>query len=273
MSLFSIANNILFYGMAIHIYMTNYYPMQYNIFLVEAAHFCVLTYSRLQIFADRLYRNLKKNPEFKSYADYFEGHFMNFFFPQIGNIEIIKDSQVFAYTTDEKLAGLHYPVELMDFLIFSDKQESGQSNKVVCYSAPYNFSYEKCKFKFISLTIKFSEKEQYNLKLLTEKENYFIVNNRLNKYLFCYLIRKQFGIIKDETNVSYTVEMFDQDVNNISLTEKDEIVLEVEKYTVRQMYTEGQMYSEFDVAYTETHADAKHNEPPPIEEYIKVGDE
>jgi hypothetical protein len=126
---------------------------------------------------------------------------------------------------------------------------------------------QKCKFKFVSLTVGFSENEQYNLKLFTEKENYFIVNNRLNKYLFCYLIRKQFGIIKDETTVCYTLEILDQDVNNISLAEKDEIVLELEKYTIRQMY------SEVDVAYTETRADAKEDAPPPIEEYIKVGDE
>jgi hypothetical protein len=268
MGLYSTVNNILFFGMAFHIYMTNYYPIQYNLFLVETAHFCVLTYSRLQILADRLYRNLKKNPEFKSYADYFEGLVAQFFNPDVGNVEIIKDSQVFAYTTVEKLKEEHYPTELMDFLIYSDKQESGQSNKVICYEKPYNFSYEKCKFKFISLTVRISEEEQYNLKLLTDKENYFVVNNRLNKYLFCYLIRKQFGIIKDETTVCYTVEIFDQDVNNITLSEKDEIVLELEKYTVRQMY------SEVDVAYTETRADPKDDTPPPpIEEYIKVGDE
>jgi hypothetical protein len=268
MGLYSTVNNILFFGMATHIYMTNYYPTQYNIFLVEAAHFCVLTYSRLQIFADRLYRNLKKNREFKSYADYFEGHFANFFFPEVGNVEIIKDSQVFAHTTDDKLKDQHYPAELMDFLIYSDKQESGQANKVICYDAPYNFAYEKCKFKFISLTLRFTENEQYNLKLLTEKENYFIVNNRLNKYLYCYLLRKQFGIIKDETTVTYTAEIFDQDVNNISLSEKDEILLELNSYAVRQMY------AEVGVEYTETHADAKEDTPPPpIEEYIKVGDE
>ena len=268
MGLYSTVNNILFFGMAFHIYMTNYYPVHYNLFLVEAAHFCVLTYSRLQIFADRLYRNLKKNPEFKNYADYFEGHFARFFNPDVGNVEIIKDSQVFVYTNDDKLKEQNYPAELMDFLIYSDKQESGQVNKIVCYNKPYNFSYQKCKFKFVSLTVVFSEKEQYNLKLLSDKENYFIVNNRFNKYLFCYLIRKQFGIIKDETVVCYTLEIFDQDVNNITLSEKDEIVLEIENYTVRQMY------SEVDVAYTETRADAKEDEgPPSIEEYIKVDDE
>jgi hypothetical protein len=268
MSLYSIANNILFFGMAIHIYMTNYYPMEYNIFLVEAAHFCVLTYSRLQIFADRLYRNLKKNPEFKSYADYFEGQIAHFFNPNVGNVEIIKDSQVFVHTTDEKLKELFYPAELMDFLIFSDKQASGQANKAIYFNVPTNFSYQKCNFKFISLTVSFSEKEHYNLKLITEKENYFIVNNRLNKYLFCYLIRKQFGIIKDETTVCYSLEIFDQNVNNVTLSEKDEIVLELENYAVRQMY------SEVDVAYTATIADAKEDvPPPPIDEYIKVGDE
>jgi len=268
MGLYSTVNNILFFGMAFHIYMTNYYPTEYRIFLVEAAHFCVLTYSRLQIFSDRLYRNLKKNPEFKSYADYFEGHIARFFNPDVGNVEIIKDSQVFVYTNDDKLKEQNYPAELMDFLIYSDKQNSGQSNKVVCYNKPYNFSYQKCNFKFISLTASFSEKEQYNLKLVTEKENYFIVNNRLNKYLFCYLIRKQFGIIKDETTVCYTLEIFDQNVNNVTLSEKDEIILELEKYTIRQMY------SEVDVAYTETRADAKEDiPPPPIEEYINLGDE
>jgi hypothetical protein len=244
--------------------MTAYYPAQYNIFVIEAAHFCVLVYSKLQIFADRLYRNLKKNPDFKSYADYFESGFSRFFYPKVGNIEVIKDSQVFSRTSVENLIKDLPAPELMDFIIYSDKLESGQVNKIVCYSPPYNFLYQKCKFKFISLTIVFSENERYNLKLYSEKENYYIVNNRLNKYLFCYLIRKQFGVIKDEASVSYTAELFDQDANNVKLCENDEIVLEIEKYTVQQVC------NQLGVEYVETHADAKDDVAPAIKEYIST---
>jgi len=257
MGLYSTVNNILFYGMALHIYMTNYYPMQYNNFLVEAAHFCVLNYSRMQIFADRLYRNLKKNPEFEKYASYFEGQFTQFFFTETGNIEIIKDSQVFAYTTNEKLTGELYPAELMDFLIFSDKQASGQVNRVIYFEVPTNFSYVKCKFKFVSLTVVFSEKEKYNLKLFNEKDNYFIANNRLNKFLFCFLIRKQFGIIKDECSVKYKLEIVDQHINLVSFTENDEIFLDIDGYSVLPANDDlGSLNIE------SIHAEPKENLPP-----------
>ena len=270
MGLYSMANNILFYGMVGHIYMTNYYPSQYNIFIVEAAHFCVLTYSRIQIFVDKMYRNLKKNPDFKSYADYFEGFFSHFFYPEVGNIEVIKDGQVFKHTSVESLLKDFPPTEFMDFIIYTDKQVFGQTNKIVCFDPPYNFSYEKCKYKFVSTTVVFSKKEHYNLKLFTEKENYFIVNNRLNKFLFCYLIRKQFGVIKDDASVAYTLELFDQNVDNVILSQDDEIVLEIDNYEVRKLCNEDNDT----ISYTETHAaDAKEDAPPSTDDYISTDDE
>lgn len=255
MGLYAITNNILFFGMATHIFMTNYYPIQYNVFLVEVMHFCVLAYSKLQIFLDRQYRNLKKNPDLKGYTDYFE-ELCNSFTINSGNIEVIKDSQVFVNTSVEKLDKNNHPPELMDFLIYSEKEESGRVNKVLYYDIPDNFAYEKCKFKFVALTVSFSEKEQYNLKLCTDKENYYIVDNRLNKYLFCYLIMKQFGIIKNESSVTYSVDIYDQNINNIILCEKDEIVLGIDKYIIRKIQSENGSGSELK-----------------CDEYIKVGDE
>ena len=231
MGLFATINNILFFGMAGHIYMTNYYPIQYNAFLIEAAHFCILTYSKIQIFLDRQYRNLKKYHEFKIYTDYFENIYDSFS-KNSGNIEIVKDSQVFYNTTREKL-GVIAP-ELMDFIIYSDKQESGRTNKVIYFSVPTSFIYDKCSFKFVSVTMTFTVKEHYNLKLFADKENYYIVNNRLNKYVFCYLLRKQYGIIKDEFRVQYSIEIIDQDVNMHSLTEKDEIELRLDNYIIKR---------------------------------------
>ena len=258
MGLYSTVNNILFYGMALHIYMTNYYPMQYNNFLIESAHFCVLNYSRLQIFADRLYRNLKKNPEFDKYASYFENALKNFFKePEPGNIEIIKYSQVMITTIAENL-NKSYP-DLMDFLIFSDRQASGQVNRVIYFEVPTNFSYVKCKYKFVSLTVVFSEREKYNLKLFSENDNYFIANNRLNKFVFCFLIRKQFGIIKDECSVKYKLEIIDQDINLISFTENDEIFLDIDGYSVLPANDDS---GSSNISYSETHAEPKEELPP-----------
>jgi len=160
----------------------------------------------------------------------------NYYTKDDNNIEIIKDSQIFVSTTIDKLDKKR-PC-LMDFIIYSNKNNStNQVNKILYFDMPNNFLYEKCKFKFIYIILTFSRDEEYTLELFDENENYFIKNNKLNKYLFCYLIRNRFGVIKNEDNVNYKLRIMDQDVNFIDLNEKQEILLDVDSYSILKIET------------------------------------
>jgi len=234
MSIFSTLSNILFYGMIINLFLDRYFPTVYYNFLFEFGQFCILNYSRIQLFIDKKSRDLKKYPTIKRFAiqirKMLDANNIS------GDIEIIKNIQKISYLNSTNF--LEYEnLEIIDknnmeFMIYSDNTKSEKTNKVIYFYVPINFNYECCKYKFLSVTIIFSEDEQYKLKLFSENENYYIVNNRLNKNVFCYLIMKQYSVIKNENYVSYKLDIIDQDVKFKSFDEKDEILLKCYNYLV-----------------------------------------
>lgn len=235
MHIFSAFKNILFYGLFTHTFMMCYFPKKYNFFILELAHFSILTYTKARLYIGNKYKELKKtNASFRKYTNQIEDVYTFFFkiFDK-GNIEIIKDDQIL-FNTSTALVGKNTPL-FMDFMIYTDNSMNGEPrNKVIYYSKPSNFDYEKCKYKFISLTISFSDTETYKLKLFSEHENYYIVNNKLNKNVFCYLLKSRYNVSKNDKDglIKYKLELIDQNVNIKNLTEKNEIILHKDHYSI-----------------------------------------
>jgi hypothetical protein len=153
-----------------------------------------------------------------------------------GDIEVVRNSLPITYLNSINFINVENLKILdenkMDFIVYSDNTKSEKTNKIIYFDVPTNFNYECCKYKFISVIIIFSDNEQYNLKLYSGNENYYIVNNRLNKNVFCYLIMKQYGIVKNENNVTYKLNIIDYDIKFKYFDEKDEILLNCYNYSV-----------------------------------------
>lgn len=237
MSIFTTLNNILFYGMIINLFMDRYFPTVYYNFLFDLSQFCILNYSRVQLFIDKKSRDLKKYPTIKRFAIQIRKILSSSH--MFGDIEVVRNSLPITYLNsinfinfinDENLKILDE--NKMDFIVYSDNTKSEKTNKIIYFDVPTNFNYECCKYKFISVIIIFSDNEQYNLKLYSGNENYYIVNNRLNKNVFCYLIMKQYGIVKNENNVTYKLNIIDYDIKFKYFDEKDEILLKCYNYSV-----------------------------------------
>jgi hypothetical protein len=93
-------------------------------------------------------------------------------------------------------------------------------NKLVYFSIPKIFTYELCKFTFLSITVSQGESTYY-LKLKSNTENYYIVGNKLNKLFIGYLLKKQCNVDIAE---KYTLEILDQHIISKKLDETDEII-------------------------------------------------
>jgi hypothetical protein len=282
MSIFSTLSNILFYGMIINLFFDRYFPTFYYNFLFDLSQFCILNYSRIQLFIDKKSRDLKKYPTIKRFAiqirKMLEANNIS------GDIEIIRNNQKISYLNSTNF--LEYEnLEIIDknnmeFMVYSDNTKSEKTNKVIYFDVPTNFNYECCKYKFLSLTIIFSEDEQYKLKLFSENENYYIVNNRLNKNVFSYLLMKQYGVIKNENYISYKLDIIDQDVKFKSFDEKDEILLKCYNYSVIQLSSnliiekeeEEEEEEEEDASTSASCADSKKNTDEELlgNDYIEV---
>jgi hypothetical protein len=64
-------------------------------------------------------------------------------------------------------------------------------------------------------------------------DNYYMVENIINKYLICYLIYKQYKVYLDAETVSYKLEIMDNNMEYKSITEKQDIILKKDKYIIK----------------------------------------
>jgi len=263
-------SNILFYAMAVHIFLGYYDPILYNSILINIAQVCIQAYSKSQIISYKMYDNLKKNPKTVKYIEYIENTYENITKdPTIGMVEVIAFGYPVIYSKDKLKQDIDMIPEF-EFIIYSDRKEkSGPVDKILFFGKPDNYEYEKCNYKFMSLTIVISDNEKYDLKLHSEKENYYITKNILNKNIFSFLIRKQYGIIKDEYTLCYRLEIIDQNINIINLTEKDSIVFGLDNYSI--MHLDSDKNSSSTESLDDSAAESKNENSVLTNEYIEVG--
>ena len=69
---------------------------------------------------------------------------------------------------------------------------------------------------------------------LIQLDNFYMVNNIINKYLICFLIYKQFKVYLDPENINYILELMDNNMEYKSITEKEEIILKKDGYLINK---------------------------------------
>jgi len=148
----------------------------------------------------------------------------------IYEIEMVIDNEI-VYSTNKSELNL-YNEEYMDFYIYIDK-DSYPMNKLICRKiVDYDENYGVCSFKFQMIHVKFSDNESYLIDLNNKKENYYLVSNVIDKFVICYLLYKQYFILKNAHIISYNLELIDDKMNFINLNEDDIIVLDVNQYKI-----------------------------------------
>ena len=239
------AINIFCYLFSIHLFMTLYYPDEYDYlckkFMISFAQWLILNYSRLQIKITALYKYIKKDTYFGKYVVFLEKKYddlYNDYDPNI--IDVFSQGNVWKYNKNEISK---YNLSFMDFMInthLSDHNLEGPYSKIIYHSIPSTFNYEKCNYRFISVTLTLPEDNKYSLKLFSEKENYFVVGNRFDSKVFNYILNKQYGLTRNLDKMSYQIEIIDHDINITCLTEKDTLVLHLDKYEIIYPKNEGE---------------------------------
>jgi len=119
-----------------------------------------------------------------------------------------------------------------DFIICSD---STMTNKIcvsnIHHYFEYDFDFEKTNFTFMSLQLLYKE-NNYTIELKNDKHNFYIVNNVLDNNFFTYYLKYILNIDNLEKDISYKLELVDQDVNVLLLTDKDNIIVNKQDYTI-----------------------------------------
>lgn len=219
--------NVLLCGVGMHVFFSNVCPNEYHLTLINISFYIILMYSYMELQAKKLYNHPRMTP-IRSFIKNMKTN---------AEIEVIKFNDVIS-STNKTMVDIHHLL-LHDFIIYSDYEsvtdQCPKVNKVLYYfpsKFPFNFKYTVCKFSFISLSVRFNE-TNYPIKLSSDNENYYVVGNKINRLIICYLLKKQHNVLCDEVVDIYSIDLIDSNVNMKTLCEKDEIVLNENDYKVR----------------------------------------
>lgn len=218
--------NLFSGGIATHAFFSTFFSKEYYRFLVNTSSYAIMFYSYAEICVKKIYMHpcLTK---LKDFLDTMKNK---------NNIEIVKFNTV-VRSTNKKEVTVNQMV-LYDFIIYSDYlPATSKVNKVLYYDFikfPINYSYSVCDFSFIAINVRINKngkEETYRINLHDNKVNYYVVGNKINRLLICYLLKTQHNIICDELTDKYDLEIIDNNVVVKNFTEKDEIVFREKDYT------------------------------------------
>jgi uncharacterized pyridoxamine 5'-phosphate oxidase family protein len=212
--------------------MKQYYPKEYTSILIFLTEYGIFAYSFIELKTKKMYKQIKNNSSVNSLLEQIKSP---------NNIGVILNNQSVNDLSKESIYS-NLPFE-NNFIIYSESEPmTSKTNKIIIHnfseSTPIDvFKYKLCNYMFISTVLYLERKSlivNYDLKLFCNGDNYFVANNKIDKYVICYLLKKQKNVYFIPENIKYKFNIIDQNANVLELSEKDVLYLHENNYEILQ---------------------------------------
>ena len=169
-----------------HIFMSNVYPEEELKLLMNLSYYCIYFYTFIEIKIKQLYiKIINDNPNLLEFFKHISKN------PDDDNTEIISGNQ--AIITCNKDNAHLYITDYCKFIIYSvPEPQTSRINKIIIHNTQginnKLFNYTVCKYAFISVEIYIQndlKQLNYDLNLFFSGNNYYIANNKIDKYVVC----------------------------------------------------------------------------------------
>jgi hypothetical protein len=216
-----------------HLISKQYYPNEYKKILLLLTEKLIFAYSFVELKANKVYRQIRSEPSINSLVEKMQSS---------NDVDVIDNNRII-FTSDKKSIYSKLPFS-NSFIIFSEREPTtSNTNRILIHNFSDKtdiscFNYKKCKYMFISIDvlIKNQYKEcNYHLSLFYHGDNYFIVNNKIDKYVIYFLLYHQQNICYDVENSTYKLTIIDQFANLVTLNDSDIIMLYEDNYEIVQV--------------------------------------
>ena len=205
---------------------------------IDITYYLIQKYTMLEKNIKEAVKKMTSLPKIKLIVDSIRDYY--FKYKYANNVEILKYNTIInTVSQDDYLINKpHY----FDCIVYSDVKPFFENiasdsdnvnyciNKVFYFNdLPKTFEYKISNVKFMNMTVKM-ENKSYDIKLSSDYENYYIVNNKINKSVICYLLLKQYYMIYYDYEIQYHLFFIDSKFDLISITENDEVILREDDY-------------------------------------------
>jgi len=216
--------------------MKQYYPSEYTSILIFLTEYGIFAYSFIELKAKKMYKQIKNNSSVNSLVEQLKSS---------NNIEVVFNNSIVNHLNKETVYS-KLPFE-NTFIIYSDSEPmTSRTNKMIIRNFSENtpkdvFNYKLCNYMFISTILYLEVKSlivNYDLRLFCDGNNYFVANNKIDKYVICYMLNQQKNVTFSPETCKYKLSIIDQNANMIELSEKDVLYLHEDNYEIIQVIGE-----------------------------------
>ena len=117
-------------------------------------------------------------------------------------------------------------------IISQENPDSKQINKIHYTYFPKSIDdYKLSKLRFFSIELTYND-EIYQIELINNKHNHYIVSNILDKHFFQYYLTTVLKVNVDNNSFNYNVSIIDHNVNIIHLTPNDYLIINEDSYEI-----------------------------------------
>lgn len=220
----------------LHLIMKQYYPYEYTAILIFLTEYGIFAYSFVEFYSKKIYKQIKNNSSINSLLQKMKSS---------NNIELVVGNKMVKMSNKESLY-LELPIE-NDFIVYSHSVlQTSRINKLIIHHFSDSisndvFNYKLCKYMFISTILYLEYKSliiNYDLKFFVNGDNYYVVNNKIDRYVICYLLNKQLNVFSNPENCKYNLSIIDQNANIVKMNENDVLHLHEDDYEILQVTEE-----------------------------------
>lgn len=210
----------------------------YNVFFLNVAFKVVQIYSELQIILKKVTQKYPINCFFQFFKnDTNKNKKLNLIDSVKGSEIMYRDSKdVFLNTTLDTIMDLNFRNK-SDFFVYKDMDSTPINIKIIkdfkrlFIEETYNYKLSDMKFILVELIVK---EKKYKIDLLTKTQNFYIIDNILDKNFFLYYLK---NIHKDKIDLienEFKVKIIDHNVNvvEINFQDKNSIILGEKDYKI-----------------------------------------
>jgi hypothetical protein len=106
---------------------------------------------------------------------------------------------------------------------------------MICYhTKPLDFKYKLSSIKFLCMTLTYND-TIYNIELSTNKYNYYVVGNKIDKLFIFYYLKHVLNTNMNVTNfdkISYSLYFCDHNANFVTINESKIILIDDNDYLI-----------------------------------------
>jgi len=218
-------------------YFKNNYPETHEQTLINISFNLIYCYSKGQIIFVKSCNYIKNMVESNPYCKKIVDEIYKKKVQQNEICQIKKQEIYIKYFTD--INDIQFEHEQDCFYIFSDNINAVNKcvNKIILHSQPFLTNYETSNIKFMLVEVKIGDKT-FKIDLKTDSENFYIINNILDKKFFTYYLKNyQYYNFKDDDfndiNLDkLSLKIIDNNVNvrELEITDDKFIIIKKDEY-------------------------------------------